>query len=64
MAIRKNCIICEGEIYRSNNCNSAKSVRRSGAITCSRQCAKIYTRVSKYIWSAVYRKEKKNKEID
>ena len=47
--MRKNCIICEKEIFRSKNTSSNKLRRGKNAVTCSRDCARIYRKVSNYI---------------
>jgi len=43
--MRKECIICENKIYRSGRRGQLKERRQNFAITCSRNCSRIYTRV-------------------
>ena len=43
--IRKECIICENKIYRSGRRGQLKERRQNFALTCSRKCSRIYTRV-------------------
>ncbi len=46
--IRKNCIICEKEIYRATG-RSSKVRRQLAGLTCNRDCARIYRRVQRHI---------------
>lgn len=49
MKPRKECIVCENKIYRSNRKGQLKERRQNFALTCSRKCSKIYTRVRCHI---------------
>ena len=58
---RKNCIMCDMEIYRCNNTShKTKTVRSKNAITCSRKCARIYKNVHSYISARIEAKIKRN----
>lgn len=62
MAIRKNCIVCEKEIHRSKYKKGLALRRGNKAVTCSRPCARIYTRIVNYIRGRINRENKKKKK--
>ncbi len=49
MKPRENCIICEGKIHRTQSIGCVKLRRGVLDITCSKQCSRIYTRISRYV---------------
>jgi len=59
---RKDCIICETEIFRHHNSRSNKERRSIKSLTCSKRCAKIYNRIFQHIKcrTNVKREETKN----
>ena len=59
---RKNCIVCEDIINRSNSRGCAKLRRGSKDVTCSRKCAKVYSRVYNYVNNSVMRRESKKRK--
>ncbi len=47
MALRKKCIVCRRDIYRGGSSSRlAITKRRENAVTCSKECSRIYNRVS------------------
>jgi len=56
---RRFCIICEKEIFRSNNPNSKKRRRGRQCLTCSHECSKGYIRIYKYFKDLQYKKDRK-----
>ena len=58
---RKNCIICEREIFRGRNQNKEK--RRDNSATCSSKCSKTYLRVLNYVSTRIRRKLKEKYKI-
>jgi hypothetical protein len=57
--IKKKCIICKKQflINDKRNNSSRKQIRMRKAITCSKECSKIYTRVNSHIRILHRRKE-------
>lgn len=53
---RKYCIICNKPICRSSHATSHKTRRGKYALTCSKKCSRIYTRISQHVGSK-YRAE-------
>jgi len=47
--MRKNCIICEKEIFRSKNADIDKTRRGKNSVTCSKKCSKMYNRIYTYV---------------
>lgn len=45
---RENCIVCLNKIHRSK-CETIKERRGIDSLTCKRDCAKIYIRISRHI---------------
>jgi hypothetical protein len=58
---RKNCIICEREIFRGRNQNKEK--RGDNFATCSSRCSKTYMRVINYVSRRIRRKLKEKYKI-
>lgn len=49
MVPRKNCIVCEKEIFRCPNKHSKRQRRGNKDITCSHKCSVIYNRIASYV---------------
>ncbi len=48
--LRENCIICEKKIPRVKHKHVTHLTKRGkGTITCSKQCSRIYNRISNYL---------------
>jgi len=47
--MEEKCLICEKELYRSNNGRSIKKRVGHNKVTCGGKCSKAYCRVNKYI---------------
>ena len=67
--MREKCIVCEKEIFRSNNPAIKRQRRGHNCITCSRKCSKIYGNVRKHlrngerkVWERGYQKCKADVE--
>ncbi len=60
----KNCLICEKEINRTKSKSVGKLKRGPHAVTCSKQCTKIYTRVYRYVHGLAQIRKINKKEID
>jgi len=61
---REKCIICDGIIYRNKNyIKTNKNRRGDNQVTCRRNCAKIFNRVSDYVRRRIERRLKKQYEI-
>lgn len=56
--LRKNCIICEKEIFRGNNPRNLKIRRGKHNVTCSKKCSKIYNRIFNYCVQPYFKKMK------
>ena len=55
---RKNCIICEKEIYRSSVRGCKRTRRGEDNLTCSKECSKIYQRIYHHVRDIILRKLK------
>lgn len=60
MKPRENCIVCDGEILRSNIASSIKPKRSKLSLTCSSKCARVYRKVVAQVrnnWNRVHYKD-------
>lgn len=49
MTLRENCIICEKPLRRVANKGSPRLRRGKRAVTCSKECSRLYIRISAYV---------------
>lgn len=60
----KNCIICRDNIFEKRKPSYPNQSRKNAKwITCSKECSKIYQRVSAYLRSKHYIRKKNGKDI-
>ena len=59
--MRRNCIVCQGIIFRKNHPTKQKLRRGKTNVTCSKKCARIYYRVSKHLRGLINKRKKKKK---
>lgn len=57
--MRKKCIVCENIIYRAGSPKQLRQRRGNRAMTCSKYCSKVYTRISQYLSCKIKNKRKK-----
>lgn len=48
------CLICKKEIFRKNNVHTSKERRSKYAVTCSRDCSRIYQRIRIHVLGRKY----------
>jgi len=55
---RKECIICEKQIFRARCAGTSRPCRKSTDVTCSKKCSRIYQRVHRYVEGKIRRQIK------